>query len=182
MDGLIKEYFDWMQEVVSDGKPDRKASYRHLLMTMFETEFIYQIEMDGNRFEDGIDLRYRFGFERGYPDFVIANKLDTRVCSVLEMLVALAMRCEEHIMDNPEIGNRTGEWFWDMVDNLGLSEQTDQNFDVVYTRDVIERFLSRDYEPDGRGGLFTIKHVDADMRDVEIWYQMMWHLDEYLRR
>jgi hypothetical protein len=45
---------------------------------------------------------------------------------------------------------------------------------------VLDRFLDRDYEPDGRGGLFRVKHTDEDLRFVEIWYQMNWYLDELL--
>lgn len=51
---------------------------------------------------------------------MIASYLDNRPCSVLEMIIALAIRLEEHIMDDPDIGNRTGQWFWDMIVSLGL--------------------------------------------------------------
>ena len=55
-----------------------------------------------------------------------------RPCSVLEMMIALSMRCEEQIMDDPDIGNRTGQWFWDMIDNLGLGEHERLKFDGRY--------------------------------------------------
>ena len=50
--------------------------------------------------------------------------------------------------------------------------------DEKRARAILERFLRREYEPDGRGGLFTIKSGRHDMRKIEIWYQMMWYLDE----
>ena len=37
--------------------------------------------------------------------------------------------------------------------------------------------LNRDYGRDGKGGLFTIEHCRYDMRDIEIWYQANWYLD-----
>ena len=77
------------------------------------------IPMDGNRAEDGIDLRYRFGHEQHYSDAMVASFLDDRPCSVLEMMIALSIRCEEHIMDDPDVGNRTGQWFWSMIASLG---------------------------------------------------------------
>ena len=43
---------------------------------------------------------------------MISAYLDNKTCSVLEMMIALAIRCEEHIMDDPDVGNRTGQWFW----------------------------------------------------------------------
>ena len=36
------------------------------------------------------------------------------------MMIALAIRCEEHIMDDPDAGDRTGQWFWSMLVSLGL--------------------------------------------------------------
>jgi hypothetical protein len=92
------------------------------------------------------------------------------------MLIALANRCEEHIMDDPDIGNRTGEWFWNMIENLDLISMTDIRFDRLHVEDVMRRFLNRQYDPDGRGGLFTIDNCRHDLRNVESWYQMCWHL------
>ena len=97
-------------------------------------------------------------------------------CTMLEMMVALAIKCEE-IMDDASIGDRTGQWFWGMIHSLGLSSMSDRVFDRDYVDDVIARFLDRDYEPDGRGGLFTVRHCSHDLRTVEIWYQLSWYLD-----
>lgn len=139
-----------------------------------ETGYVWKGE---NRYDDGIDLRYRFGNEQGYRDSMIASYLDNRPCSVLEMIIALAIRLEEHIMDDPDIGNRTGQWFWDMIVSLGLGSMDDSKFDKAHAIDVIRRFLDRDYGRDGKGGLFTIEHCRYDMRDIEIWYQANWYLD-----
>ena len=38
------------------------------------------------------------------------------------------------------------------------------------------------YKRNGEGGLFTINRRGLDMRSVEIWYQMCWHLQENFRR
>ena len=136
--------------------------------------------MDGNRAEDGVDLRYRFGYEHNIETPVIAECLDDKECSVLEMMVALAVRCEEHIMDNPDVGDRTGKWFRDMIANLGLNGMTDDCFDRHYVERILHRFMSREYKRNGDGGLFTEHHNRIDMRFVEIWYQAMWYLDEEL--
>ena len=56
--------------------------------------------------------------------------------------------------------------------------------DILYDERVvvstIHRFLDREYEFDGHGGLFVIKDTDVDLRGVEIWHQMCWYLDRYL--
>ena len=176
-DELNNAYFDWMYQLVCDDEYSRGLSYRKLLSLLHDTDFTYTIALDGNRYDDGIDLRYRFGNEQGYRDSMIASYLDNRPCSVLEMIIALAIRLEEHIMDDPDIGNRTGQWFWDMIVSLGLGSMDDSKFDKAYAIDVIRRFLNRDYERDGKGGLFTIEHCRYDMRDIEIWYQANWYLD-----
>ena len=82
-------------------------------------------------------------------------------------------------MDNPTFGDRTGQWFWDMVRNLGLMNMTDDRFDEGHVRKVIDIFLDRKYEPDGQGGLFKIRHCRRDFREVEIWCQLNWYLDQF---
>jgi hypothetical protein len=140
------------------------------------------MEMDGNRAADGIELRYRFGYENRYTSDLINAWLDHRPCSVLEMMVALSFRCEEHIMDDPTIGNRTGQWFWGMIMNLGLESMDDSRFDIYKVDDIIFKFLNRQYKPDGEGGLFTVTKRRNDLRETEIWYQMCWYLSEVLAK
>ena len=173
-DSLINEYFEWLYSLVCDGRFSKQTSYRKLLIQLHDTEFVYSIHKDKNRCEDGIALRHRFALVRGYEDEY--ECLDDP-CSVLEMMIALAIRCEENIMDDPGVGDRTGQWFWGMIVNLGLGSMTDGRYDRRFVEGVLNRFLNREYEPDGRGGLFRIKHCNRDLRTVEIWYQLCWYLD-----
>jgi hypothetical protein len=177
---LNNEYFEWMYQLVCNEKYSKRLSYRKLLGHLHSVEFTFTIGMDANRAEDGIDLRYRFGYERQYESPVITTYLDDQFCSVLEMLTALAIRCEEHIMDDPDVGNRTGQWFWNMIVNLGLGSMNDVKYNKDYVDSVISRFMNRKYKRNGEGGLFTVKHCKYDLRTVEIWYQMCWHLDDVL--
>ncbi len=179
-ENLNNEYFKWMCDLIT-GRYSKMFSYDELLSYLYEIDFDYIIPMDGNRVEDGIDLRYRFGYENSYNEAMISAYLDDRPCSVLEMMIALAIRCEEHIMDDPDIGNRTGKWFWNMIDNLRLDSMYDEHFDIEYVDGVILKFLNRRYERNGEGGLFTVKRRDLDMRNIEIWYQMCLYLDEILQ-
>ena len=178
-DELIDQYFDWMYQLVVDDRYSNK-SYRKLFTRLYDTEFTYTIPMDGNRAEDGIDLRYRFGREHLYSDAMVASCLDDRPCSILEMMIALSIRCEEHIMDDPDIGDRTGQWFWAMIASLGLGSMYDARFDRDRVDDILARFLERDYARNGEGGLFTVNLCRQDMRSIEIWYQMACYLKEIL--
>lgn len=173
-DDVINGYFEWMCNLVRDGKRVKKASYRKLLMMLHETEFVYSIRNDLNRAKDGLDLRYRFALSNG--DYGYISECLEGPCSVLEMMIALAVRCEEHIMDDPDIGDRTGQWFWTMISNLGLESMTDARFDRDYVKYRLDIFLNRKYDANGYGGLFTVEHCDCDLRTVEIWYQMCWYL------
>ena len=165
---LNLEYFKWMYNIVCADRYTSSNSYEKLLMYLHDVEFTYTIKRDADRFYDGINLRRRFGQQIDGP------------CSVLEMMVALAIRCEETIMTDPKFGDRTSQWFWQMIVNLGLGGETDSRFDKEYVRDVVDQFLHRNYQRDGRGGLFTVKEYQYDLRDVDIWTQMMWYLDDIL--
>lgn len=177
-ENVSDEYFEWLFDLVCGKRYSKKTSFRKLITRLHTTEFEYLISRDRNRAEDGKDLRYRFILARGYDDLyeIIMDDLEGP-CSVLEMMIALAIRCEENIMDDPNIGDRTGQWFWGMVGNLGLGSMTDGRFDKKFVDETIRRFLDRDYEPNGKGGLFTIRHCDVDLRTVEIWHQLCWYLD-----
>lgn len=172
-------YFDWM---IGLAIPDRylRSKYGKLLASLNDTEFYYLIPLDENRYIDGINLRQRFIFENcinetDFPEFIEEQK-----CSMLEMMVALSLRCEEHIMGDPEIGNRMYIWFLDMIKSLQLYDMTDDNFDEYYFREIIDRFLNHDYAYNGVGGLFTISNPPQNMQETEIWYQMCWYLDSIL--
>ena len=175
-DELINEYFEWMYQLVVNSR----MSYKKLLSRLHEINFTYIVPMDGNREEDGINLRYRFAYEKSIEDSIIAECIDNRPCSVLEMLIALAIRCEEHIMENPEYGDRTGQWFWIMIKNLGLEAMTDSIFSKNSVDLAIYKFLNRDYDRNGKGGLFTVENCRNDFRGMEIWYQMCWYLNSIL--
>jgi hypothetical protein len=176
-DKLNDEYFEWLRGFVPNKKYSKGCFYRKMLSHLHDTEFTYSIGTDGNRAEDGIDLRYRFGCENSYDGAMVTAYLDDRPCSVLEMMVALAVRCEEHIMGDADIGDRTGRWFWDMVKNLGLSSETDLNFNQSRVDAAILRLLNREYGRNGEGGLFTVENSGHDLRSVEIWYQLCWYLN-----
>lgn len=171
---LEKRYFDWMYRLVIPESQD--ISYRRLLTYLNSVTFYPLLSMDENRVQDGEDLRYHFGYEHRYLSSEIGALLDHRPCSVLEMMVALAVRMENG-MKNPTYGDRTHHWFCEMLTSLGLRDMTDENFDRVKASRIIRNFLERKYAANGKGGLFTVPSETRDMRNAEIWYQMNWYLD-----
>lgn len=168
---IINDYFEWLYSMVCD-KPN--MHYRRLLMHLHNVEFTYFVGNDDNRAEDGMDLRDLFAYDRNYRDVELA--LDDP-CSVLEMLVALAHRCEEHIMEDLDIGDRTGQWFWLMIENMGLLDMDDDNYDEEVVDDAIRVLLNREFEPDGARGIFSIPNCKYDLREVEFWFHLCWYLN-----
>lgn len=175
---LYSDYFTWMYDKVAS--PNQTLTYYSLFDYFNNTEFRAIIPMDWNRAEDGRNLRYIFGYEMGIPSSVITDAFGNMPCSVLEMMVALANRCENSIMSNTNYGDRTWLWFWNMIYTLGLGDMDDCNFSPLTVGHAVYRLLNRTYESDGTGGLFRIHDRSKDMRQIEIWYQMNFYLDEQL--
>lgn len=181
---MAKEYFDYLCDFVvplirqEAYKTDNYKGYAwsKCLRLFYNTEYTWQLDMDENRAKDGLALRWRFILDN--PVYEQYLDLLDGPCSVLEMLVALALRIEETIMDDPAYGNRTSTWFWKMVVNLGIQGQFDMHFERKRTLDCLTRWMNNDYEPNGKGGLFTLKHCDKDLRDIEIWVQANWYINE----
>lgn len=176
---LSLEYLDWLKShVIQEDIYTQK--YDKFFELLHDIDFVYCLPMDQNREEDGFDLRYQFITEHNYKEEHI-EALE-KPCSMLEMMIALSIRCEQNFAYNPyEYGDRTGEWFWRMVQNMGLTGKiTDEDFDEGFIIDKISKCLERKYSPNGRGGLFMVPNLKEDMREVDIWKQAVWYLDTVL--
>ena len=172
-DEVKSDYFEWMYNMMCDGRFAKTITYRQLFTFLHDTEFVYFVPHDENRAQDGIDLRYHYCSLHNCEDLEYCL---TGPCSVLEMMVALAIRAE-YIMNDPEKGDRTRQWFWSMITSLGLSSMNDTNYNEWLVNDVVTRFLNREYDADGKGSLFTIKRWNRDARTAEIWHQLMAYLN-----
>lgn len=145
--------------------------YDLLLKYLFNTEFYWLMPMDENRALDGIALRDRFARSRGYSYEEVESILNGP-CSVLEMMIALSIRMENDYLFDFDDGDKTGQWFWYMIVNMGLGGCTDDKFDKEYVENVVETFLERAYSKTGQGGLFRTTDQFGDARRREIWVQM----------
>lgn len=143
-----------------------------LAVALYKKEFTWFVSNDDNRMEDGRELR---------EDFVEEMAIERdqawmeEGCSMLEMLIALSRRCAFEADEDPF------EWFWVLIDNLGLRPFVDEEFTDDYNVDVdivLDRVVNRTYKSNGHGGLFPLHHSKEDQRRVEIWYQMAAYLNE----
>lgn len=152
--------------------------YNFLINTLAKIEFTWIHPRDENRAKDGLSLREDFTYETGL--FLDSSSGLTPKCSVLEMMAALSIRIENQIMRNLSEGDRTSKWFLAMICNLDLGNCINKNWKYdydAYIKERVEKFLRRDYESNGKGGLFPLKN-DTDIRQEEIWKQCMMWLNE----
>ena len=177
LEACKNRYVQWMFGVVDCPEYGAYAGYyTKLLYMLLSIPYVSTLAMDENRLIDGQNLIREFYYSTTgnttgpwWPEY----------CSILEMMIALAIRAED-IMEDPDIGNRTSIWFWRMIDSLGLIQQNDLSFNPEIVSNVIGRFLRQEYQPNGSGGLFTLPGCLVDLRDVEIWDQMLWYLDRVI--
>lgn len=178
----VNQYFFWLCEkihLVENDKPveDFYTRFWVLLKHLHKKEYYGTVPNDDNRGSDGKRLRERFGDLTNYEPYDILDG----PCTMLEMLVALAERCE-NMMADPDKGDQTAKWFWEFLENAGLMKYTDEVFietgDISAINDVLERILAREYDEDGKGGFFPLDYPGKNQRKVEIWYQMGAYLME----
>ena len=153
-----------------------RGNYSLLFHKLFTTEFYWVVPFDEDRAKDAKDLRKTYLDLVGTDD---CTGLD--YISVFEVLIALSIMCEDQLMGDPEYGDRTGDWFWMMVTNLGLQVYSDANWTLESENDVayiVDIFLSRRYTYTGIGGLFPLQICNNDQRKIDLWMQLNAYLIE----
>lgn len=172
---IQNEYFEWLTRAVGvtlEG-PD---GYLSMMKALFAKRFIWSVANDDNREADGLALRDIF------VDQIGARSIELPFdCTVLEMLVALAVRCDHDIIGEP--GENLAPYiFWTMIQNLGLDKYDNDHFSGRDVDEILDIWLERKFDKNGKGSIFPVKSdVKSDVknqRDVEIWYQMESFLNE----
>lgn len=157
------QYFHWMIDQVCDKYYDSRY-YAKLLFELDNIPYTWSVHLDENRAKDGLEMRAQCKCNRVGP------------CSVLEMMVALALRVER---DGYLSEDGADPFFWGMIKALGLYFNDDYNYDPDLTDSCVNRMLNHEYEYDGsNGALFVVKNPKTDMRNTQIWMQAMWYIAE----
>jgi hypothetical protein len=177
-DQVIDDYFLNLCELVGIGGPAHRSFL--FAKTLFEKEFYWSVPNDDNRAEDGKNLREKYC---GTKYTIFVERALEGPCSVFEMMIALAQRIEE-MLATRQGPDRTEQWFWEMIRNLGLQEFSDGDLSEVqdeknyHNQKALDIFLKRQYFANGKGGLFPHTSLGIDARNVEIWYQMQSYYNE----
>lgn len=157
-----EKYFRFLLSLV-------KGDYK-LCKTLFSLEFRwdYTIELDADRAENGKGLRVLYFQETGE-----SAGMDGEPCNVFEMLVAMCLAME-NIMGEP--GNdHPDRWFNDMMENLDILDK-----DTAEVQEKVCKWMMRDYDKNGVGGIFPISKPYRDQRKVPIWEQAGEYMSERL--
>lgn len=167
---LVDDYYIWLLDLI-DGGAYSVTDYTLVLEKLFSTEFIDVLGVDGNRIFDGLDLRYEFADHVGEHIYYVVGNLPNK-CSVLEMMIALARRWDYDNMYDPDIGDRSCDWFWLMFSNLGLDFYSDDCYNEEEVDSILDIFMNRKYGKDGKGSLFPTKNLDKNLAKKDIWAQI----------
>jgi len=173
---IQNEYFFWLCDLVGISLK-RPLPHERVARILHGTTFSYFIPNDDNRAEDGKNLRQLFAKEKRYENVELQLSGE---CSLLEMLIGLAIRME-YIIEKPETRNGVSKWFWEMLRNLRLDQYTDlgwTNMDEGEVRDIITTLMTRKYKPNGEGGLFPLQNKSRNQIKNELWYQMQDYISE----
>ena len=186
-DRIAHFYFKWLYSLVGL-ETKQYSKYWRLLENLYSHEYTWYVDNDVNRAMDGINLRQIFCRTYGYDYSEIDPIVFERPCTFLEMLIGLARRIDSDIMWDPEAGDRTSYWFWMMLRNAGFIDasgrlNSDEYFDAESMVEVAEKvdfIVNRRYDSRGNGGLFQVEYLPdgRDFRDMELWYQMQFCMNE----
>lgn len=174
---LNELYFNWLIGQVNEPS-DPYVDYSELFKSLYEKDFIYLIDRDINRAEDGLALRKKF--KKEYDLDADKRLYFDPCCTCMEAMVAIAINCEHDIMACDPDDEHPNRWFWGMIESLGLMPYDNFNFNHAAVDRILNRWLNREFNMDGSGSLFTIKHPLTDYRKMEIAGQMYHYLNELL--
>ena len=163
------DYLEWIcTERLRLDEKDIKLYFK-LFGCLLNVGFASGHPNDARRESEGLNLRDDFEYETGlYLEGLMPR------CSFMEMLVALAYRCERQLMRSAYYGDRTSQWFFDMIDSLGLRDCTGPKWSsstASYIQDKCELMMNR------KICLFDYKGAKKNINE-EIWKQLSAYINE----
>lgn len=148
----MEEYFQFLLTLIGNLPDCQLARY------LFQVDYIWTIPMDKNRAQDGIDLRCLYANLNRLEEDIFGDK----PCSMLEFLIAFAMRIENDFMGKAGEDN-TPRWFYDMLTSLGIAVDL-KIFDRARVDHALVKFFNH------QKSLFTVPGIDIS--HLELWEQL----------
>lgn len=176
---MENKYYKWLVSFI-DPKGLMGSGTQAMIRDLYNTDFRTKrgFEDDKNRALDGTYLRVIFAEEHKkyteleepnrigcYADIDLWIGIPGKACSCLEMLVGLARRIESEFYGSED---GVANCFWYFIRNIGI----DISDDIQTVNAKIKKWIDREYEADGTGGLFVTNRSYIDMRECTIWQQL----------
>ena len=163
----------------------RYEGYQKLVHLLWNTPFEGKlIGFDENWIANGLFLRGYFERQTGKNLGIFKD----HSCTVMEVLIAISMRIEEYIGYES-----ASETLWELLENLGLDKFRDKKsehpdtpdtfltlFDSKNVRKILDIWMQRKYDKNGKGGIFPLKNTKRDQKQVEMWSQLNEYYHEKL--
>lgn len=149
-------------------------NYSKLIRHLHSRPFTYLIDKDSNRYEDGVNLRYRYFDSLNNLHIKTDNTTFNGIpCSVLEMLCAFAERIDDEYIGEPD-EYHPEIMFWHFMKNLDILYMTDKCYDKEMVDTHLDIWLNREFSRRGYGSIFELPHGLRcdDQRTVEMALQM----------
>ena len=169
----MSDYIHWVMRDKLMLTEREIRDYRYLWDVLSDIEYVWIHPMDQNRAEDGLELRQDFEYETG--EYLDKTSGLMPKCTFFEMLAALSIRCENQLMRNVDAGDRTSKWFFEFLDNLGLTKYTVSKWkghSGEEIRDIVEDEMS------GRCIMFPLQKHVINQRNEQLWKQMTAYINE----
>ena len=164
----MNTYIHWvLKDKLGLNEKERREN-TYIVLTLTNVEFVWRHPMDENRALDGLELRDDFEYETG--EYLDKSSGLPPNCSMFEMLAALAIRCENQLMRNSLLGDRTSKWFFEFLDNLGILDCGERDGDRIV--EACEEFMN------GKREMFPLKQKGIKQKNEQIWKQLMAYLNE----
>lgn len=163
----ISKYIHWVLKDKLSLTDKEVKKYQYLVSALTNVEFVWRHPMDENRAEDGLELRDDFEYETG--EYLDKSSGLMGPCTFFEMLAALAIRCENQLMRNLSMGDRTSKWFFEFLDNLDLLDENLRENEII---DIAEDFM------DGNIDMFPLKNKGIVQKNEQIWKQLAAYINE----
>lgn len=172
---MNKLWDDYLQWLLWRCGLERERRYDRLFESLHGMDFIYCLDRDENREVDGLDLRDQYEIPSIYREY--DKDFYNKKCSVMEMLVALAIRVDDDIVGDPG-EEHPEEFFMEMIKNLGLGAHKDNRFRKADVECIIYRWMRRKFRSNGEESPFPVRDDPRDQRDLEIWDQVNSYINE----
>lgn len=170
-DELSQAYYEWLVYDILSSRPN----WFPILKVLHSRDYVPIMIMDDSRAKDGVNMRdiYMSKVNNTYAVVQGSNPWVDIPCSMLEMMIAFAIRIkEEFYSEYDDIFDMTTIIFSSFMSSLGIDTETitEEELNII-----INNFICRNYDPSGKGSLFNLsgKTLDIDWRDPPIWNQML---------